>query len=79
MNYIISAITYIFDIFIISSYLKSMLKNFKKKYSVWYVISLASVEILLYVNERLSTHYSFIPTTITTLAISMLTTFGLRI
>lgn len=77
MNYIISAITYIFDIFIISSYLKSMLKNFKKKYSVWYVISLASVEILLYVNERLSTHYSFIPTTITTLAISMLTTFGL--
>lgn len=31
MTYLISAVTYIFDIFIVSSYLKNMLKHFKKK------------------------------------------------
>lgn len=30
MTYLISAVTYIFDIFIVSSYLKNMLKHFKK-------------------------------------------------
>ena len=29
MTYLISAVTYIFDIFIVSSYLKNMLKHFK--------------------------------------------------
>lgn len=77
MNYIISAITYIFDIFIISTYLKSMLKKFKSKYYVWYAASLVSVEIILYINEWLSARYSFIPSALTTPVISILTTFGL--
>lgn len=38
MTYLISAVTYIFDIFIVSSYLKNMLKHFKKKYSTIYTM-----------------------------------------
>ena len=48
MTYLISAVTYIFDIFIVSSYLKNMLKHFKKKYSTIYILCLILVEVILY-------------------------------
>ena len=58
MTYLISAVTYIFDIFIVSSYLKNMLKHFKKKYSTIYILCLILVEVILYINELLSSRYN---------------------
>ena len=74
MTYLISAVTYIFDIFIVSSYLKNMLKHFKKKYSTIYILCLILVEIILYINELLSSRYNSFSSVVITPALSILTT-----
>ena len=77
MTYLISAVTYIFDIFIVSSYLKNMLKHFKKKYSTIYILCLILVEVILYINELLSSRYNSFSSVVITPALSILTTFAL--
>ena len=77
MQYIISIVTYIFDIFIINAFLKNILKNFKTDYRLHYCLALIFTEIILYINEGLISHNNSPLYMIITIVISMLTTFGL--
>lgn len=79
MQYILNFITYIFDAFILSSYLIITLKNFKEKYHISYILTLITSEAIIYINESFLTYndLSYFFSGIITNIISIVTTFVL--
>ncbi len=79
MQYILNFITYIFDAFILSSYLIITLKNFKEKYHISYILTLITSEAIIYINESFLTYndLSYFISGIITNIISIVTTFVL--
>lgn len=80
MYHLITIIAYIFDLFIIASFMNDILGKRRSKVTVpIFIICLIFAEAIIYMNEKFTTSLSNDLSLIVTVFISLLTTFGLTL
>ena len=75
MQYALTILTYLFDMFILTTFLMNTLHHFKKRYAPLYLCVLVGCECCLYGCEVLNSHFPTIQSEITATLISLGTTF----
>ena len=79
MQYALTILTYLFDMFILTTFLMNTLHHFKKRYAPLYLCVLVGCECCLYGCEVLNSHFPTIQSEITATLISLGTTFILSL
>ena len=75
MQYALTILTYLFDMFILTTFLMNTLHHFKKRYAPLYLCVLVGCECCLYGCEVLNSHFPTMQSSIGTVLISLSTTF----
>ena len=75
MQYALTILTYLFDMFILTTFLMNTLHHFKKRYAPLYLCVLVGCECCLYGCEVLNSHFPTMQSEITATLISLGTTF----